>query len=52
MRRTGKKLVTQNISRQKETLSQKLGSSEKSNCTETFEQSPTMHIYFGAKMIF
>ena len=39
MRRTNKKLVTQNISQRKETLSQKLGF-WKSNCTDTFEQVP------------
>jgi hypothetical protein len=25
---------------------------QKSNCTDTFEQSPTMHDYFGARQIF
>ena len=47
--RTSKKLVTQNSSRWKEAFSQLF---RKSNCTDTFEQSPTMHGYFGARQIF
>ena len=30
----------------------KLDFLQKSNCTDTFEQSPTMHNYFGARQIY
>ena len=49
--RTSPKVVAKNISQRKETLSQKTWLLQKSNCTYTFEQSPSMHNYFGARHI-